>query len=132
MDYTYTGLFNFSTLPLIHPFPHTHSNTDGGGAGLAIGSNLGFMRSGRAGDPTTNPAVNRQPVLSAQPQPPHLINLYPSHKVLHIISPPFCRSSHHCKGQFYPNFTYCSKETCCSRDLPWNHNQHDVQRVKLR
>lgn len=123
-----TLIQSFSTFQLCHSFTrsHTHSYTDGDRAGLAIGSNLGFMRLGGAGDPTSNPMINRQPVLSPQPQPPHLINLYPSHKMLHIISPPFCRSLYYCKGQFYPNFTHCSKETC-SVDLPSNHNQHDVQ-----
>lgn len=53
---------------------HTNSFGDCGGAGMAVGSGLGFTWSEGAENPTTNSAINR-PTLSLEPQPPHLISL---------------------------------------------------------
>ena len=81
---TLAGLKALDNLPLIHPFILTLTHTDGGGAtmqgaGLPIGSNLGFRvllkdtsahGLGGVGDRTANLEINRRLSLPPEPQPP--------------------------------------------------------------
>ena len=81
---TLAALKALHILPLIHPFILTLTHTDGSrapvqGAGLPIGSNLGFRvllkdtsshDLGGVGDRTANLAINRRPTVPPEPQPP--------------------------------------------------------------